>query len=147
MSHRIVLPVFLLVSLAACAAGTAVPSAGAGAPTAPGAVERFLQLAGERDYVEMGWVFGTESGGPIVRQWPRPEVERRMYAIASVLSHDSYVIGEGSPVPGRIGRAERFVVVIHSGQNVTDVPIIAVLGPGGRWFVEQVDLEAITNLP
>ena len=111
---------------------------------AAAAVERFLQLAGERDYVQMGWVFGT-ADGPVARQWPLPEVEKRMYALASVLQHDSFVIGRESPVPGRIGDAVSFSARLINGGRTYVVPVIAVRGPDARWYVEQVDLQAVTG--
>ena len=116
-----------------------------GAPVAAAAAERFLRLAGEREYVEMGWVFGTAEG-PVLRQWPRAEVEKRMYALASVLQHDSFVLGREGPVPGRIGAAVRFPAEIMNQGRAFVVPITVVRGPGGRWFVEQVDLQAVTNV-
>lgn len=137
--------VLALALLAGCAGRVAPPPGGPGAIAPAVAVERFLQLAADRDYIQMGWIFGTESG-PILRQHPQPEVERRMYAIASVLRHDSFVAGPGSPVPGRMGRAERFVVQIHDGGKRYDVPFIVVRGSGDRWYVEQVDLAAVTSV-
>jgi len=111
---------------------------------ATAAAERFLRLAGERDYVEMGWVFGT-AAGPVIEQWPRPEVEKRMYALASVLQHDSVVLGPERPVPGRIGSAVSVTAEILNRGRGYAVPMTLVRGPGDRWFVEQVDLQAVTN--
>jgi hypothetical protein len=121
-----------------------VPAAGPGAPAAASAVERFLQLARQKDYVQMGWVFGTAEG-PIIERFPRPEVERRMYGIAEVLANDSFTVGTGTPVPGRIGRAEAFSVRLRRGSLTKRVPMTTVLGDDRRWFVEIVDLQAITN--
>lgn len=128
-----------------CAGRLSPPPEGPGGLSAAVAVERFLQLGADRDYVQMGWVFGTQNG-PILREFPRPEVEQRMYAIASVLRHQSFVVGPGSPVPGRIGSAERFVVKVYEGASEFNVPFIVVRGPGNRWFVEQVDLQAVTGI-
>ena len=137
----------LLVSLlAACGGGAGVPAAGPGAPASATAVERFLQLARQKDYVQMGWVFGT-ADGPIIERYPRPEVERRMYGIAEVLASDSFTVGTGSPVPGRIGRAESFSVRLQRGSLTSRVPITVVLGNDRRWFVEVVAVQAITNAP
>jgi hypothetical protein len=133
-----------LFFLTACGGGLRPPSGLAGAPAAPAAVERFLQLAAERDYAGMGWVFGT-ADGPIMERDPAGQVEQRMYAIASLLDYDSFVVGSGSPVPGRTGDALRFNVVISRGGRTIDVPFTTVNG-GGRWFVEQVGVESITDL-
>lgn len=138
------IPVLLLALSAGCAGGMRPPEEGAGAPAPAAAVERFLRLARDKAYVQLGWIFGTPQG-PVIQQWPRPEVEKRMYAIASVLEHDSHVVGAGSPVPGRIGNAVRFNVRLTRAGGSYDVPFIAVRGPGERWFVEQVAVESITN--
>lgn len=127
---------------AACAAGRAPAGAAPGAPAAPAAVERFLQLARDRDYAEMGWVFGT-SDGPILRRDPVGQVEQRMYALASLLEHDGFVVGSGSPVAGRTGTAIRFDVLLNRGTETFRVPFTTVVGPNSRWFVEQVAVESM----
>ena len=136
----------LVALLAACAGRSGTPASGPGAPTATSAVERFLQLARQKDYVQMGWVFGNTEG-PVLARFPQPEIERRMYGLAEVLQSDSFTVGAGSPVPGRIGRAESFRVRLRRGALTKQVPITAVLGPERSWFVELVDIEAITNAP
>lgn len=130
--------------LSACA--TYVPRAeGApGAPAAQAAVERFLLESTEKDYVQMGWLFGT-TDGPIIERDPVSDVERRMYAIANVLTHTSYSVDRQYPVPGRIGEAIRFDVQLMRGEREYLVPFTVVQGPEGRWFVEQVDIEAVTG--
>jgi hypothetical protein len=137
----------LLVALllSGCAVRSAPPAGGPGAALAPAAIERFLDLARERDYVQMGWVFGNQQG-PIVRQHPEGEVEKRMYALAHVLQNDTYVIGRESAVPGRLGNAVRYDVTLTRGNRTVDVPIVVVRGPDSRWFVELIDVEAVTNV-
>lgn len=133
-----------LLLLGGCAGGLRPPSGVAGAPAAPAAVERFLQLAAERDYSGMGWVFGTVEG-PIMARDPVGEVEQRMYALASLLEHDGFVVGNGSAVPGRTGEAVQFNVVLSRGPNTVAVPFTTVRGPDGRWFVEQLSVETLTS--
>ena len=145
-ARKLLLGGVLLSVLAACGGGVAVPAAGPGAATPASALERFLQLARQKDYVQMGWIFGTVDG-PFIERYPRPEVERRMYGIAEVLANDSFTIGTGSPVPGRIGRAESFSVRLRRGSMTSRVPMTVVLTNDRRWFVEIVDIEAITNGP
>jgi hypothetical protein len=110
------------------------------------AVERFLQLAHDRQYAQMGWVFGTAQGA-VIQSWPLAEVEQRMYALARLLEHDSFVVGPSAAVPGRIGAAERFQVQLRTDTRLYQVPFTVVRGPNQRWFVEQVAVEAITNVP
>lgn len=132
------------VLVLACGSRLPRPAAGPGAPTAAEAVDRFLRLAAAKSYLEMGWVFGT-AGGPIIRRDPAPEVERRMYALATVLQNEVYVLGAGSPIPGRVGGAESLTARLRREGRTVDVPFTVVRGPDRRWFVEQVGIEAITN--
>ncbi len=144
------LPLLLLLAtvLPACGGGQGTSRApaprsepGATAPAA--AVERFLRLAGEKEYSEMGWIFGTREGAILNRDEPRA-VERRMYALASILGHEEFVIREQAPVPGRAGEAVRVVAQLrHRGRNV-DVPFTAVRSAAGRWYVEVVEVEKLT---
>ncbi|CAN5847131.1 hypothetical protein BH23GEM6_BH23GEM6_15200 [soil metagenome] len=135
----------LILVLSGCASRVAQPAGGPGAPLATAAVERFLHLAGERDYVQMGWLFGNAQGA-ILRQHPVGEVEKRMYALAHVLQHDSYVLGNESAVPGRMGGAVRYDVALTRGTRTLQVPITVTRGPDSRWFVELIDVEAVTNV-
>jgi hypothetical protein len=137
--------VLLVVLLSGCASRVAQPAGGPGAPLATAAVERFLHLADARDYVQMGWLFGNAQGA-IIRQHPVGEVEKRMYALAHVLQHDAYVLGNEIPVPGRMGGALRYDVALTRGTRTMKVPITVTRGPDSRWFVELIDVEAVTNV-
>ena len=117
------------------------PAPGGAAPAA--AVERFLRLAQAKNYREMGSVFGTESG-PVVNRDGVPEVERRMYAIATILENERFVIRSEDPIPGRTGTAVRVMVDIIKDNRTRQVPFVAVRS-GEAWLVEQVDLERITR--
>jgi hypothetical protein len=134
----------MVLALVACAPRLSPPGGAPGAPAAPAAVERFMQFAAVRDYAGMGWVFGT-SAGPIIQRDPVPEVEQRMYALASLLEHDGFAVGAGTPVPGRAQEALRFDVSVRRGFRTLQVPFTTVRGPGNRWYVEQVAVEAITG--
>jgi hypothetical protein len=133
-----------LLLIGGCASGGGAPGGAPGAPAAPAAVERFLQLARDKDYSGMAWVFGN-SEGAIVERDPVAEVEQRMYALANLLEHDSFTVGDPSPVPGRAGDAVRFDVAIRRGLQTRQVPFTVVLGPQNRWFVEQLGVEALTS--
>lgn len=135
----------LIALLAGCAGRLTPPPGGIGAPAPGAAVERFLQLAAAREYLQMGWVFGTAEG-PVLRRDPAPEVEQRMYALATVLENGGYTVGRGEAVPGRVSGAQRFHVVLRQeGGGEVVVPLVAVRGGGGRWLVEQVDVPAVTG--
>lgn len=156
---------FLLFSAAACATGTA--SEDQMAAVAPMlSVERFLQAANARDLDAMSRLFGTDSG-PVAEtgstlgcafkkmgSWigigracsTREEVELRMSAIAEILQHEDYrVVSEGQ-VPGRTEPTRRIgVSMVFSDTTVSDVPFVVVRGSEGRWLVEQIALERITQ--
>jgi hypothetical protein len=133
-----------IAAIAACSAGMRPPAGGVGAPVPAAAVERFLQLAGEAEYLQMGWFFGT-ADGPVIQRDPASDVEKRMYALATVLQNDGYVLGSGVPVPGRVGAAQTFNVRLQRQAGPVVVPITVVRGPDERWLVEIVDLQAVTN--
>lgn len=108
------------------------------------AVERFLQLAGRHDYAGMGLLFGTVEG-PILARDGASQVEQRMFGLASLIEYDRFIVGSGSPVPGRAGVALRFDVILVRGDRTLQIPITAVKGPGRRWFVEQMTVELLSG--
>lgn len=134
-----------LFAILAVSCRTYVPPArgGAGAVGPTIAVERFMRHAAAKEYAQMGWIFGTAQG-PLVRRDPPAEVERRMYALSTVLEHTTFAVQGESPVPGRAGAAVQLPVrLVQRGREYV-VPFTAVRGPDGRWFIEQIEVEAIT---
>jgi hypothetical protein len=147
--HRWNLPVAALalcLSAAACGSGGNGPSsagpapAGVGATQPASAVEQFLGFAQQQRYTEMGYVFGT-ARGPLAEQQAPARVSRRMQALANVLRHDTYSMTGVVPLPGR-PEARLVTVQLRQGRRTVDVPFTVVQGPGGRWLVEVVDIEA-----
>lgn len=137
---------FALLLVASCRTYVPPSQGGSGAVAPQAVVERFMQLVSRKDYVQMGWVFGT-SEGPLVRRDSPSDVERRMYALATVLQHSQFTVRSQTPVPGRTGSAvEMPVRLVQRGQEYV-VPFTAVRGPDGRWFVERIDIEKITAAP
>jgi hypothetical protein len=149
--HLPVVVLAVLVASAGCGgsgggrpAGGPAP-AGVGAAMAPAAaVEQFMGFAAQQRYTEMGYVFGT-SRGPLAEQQAPARVIRRMQAIASVLRHDTFSMTGVVPVPER-PEARRVTVQLRRGQRTMTVPFTVVQGPGGRWLVEVVDLEAAMDV-
>lgn len=133
-----------LLVLMACS-GTAQTARPAGTPggAAPAAtVEAFLQLAAQKNYAQMGYLFGTREGA-IINRDREAQVERRMYTIATILENQRFVIRDQSAIPGRSDAVQLNVQLTQRGQTV-DVPFVLVRS-GDRWFVEQIDLERITK--
>jgi len=135
-----------LLALAACTGGgrTTAQTGQPGGSAPAATVERFLQLVGQKNYVQMGYVFGN-SEGPIIERDERRQVERRMFAIAGILQNDRFVIRDQSQIPGR-PEAVQFNVQLTQRGQAYDVPFVVVRS-GERWFVEQVDLERLTRRP
>jgi hypothetical protein len=141
----------LLLALVACGGGSGssgavvpgVAPAPAGAPA--DAVERFMRLLAAKDYLQMGHLFGTAEG-PITSRDPQQQVERRMYAIASILANDRFVIRGGQGIPGRGPEVTQLTVQITQHGQAKDVPFVVVRTASGGWLVEQVDLQAVTRL-
>ncbi|HEX8670246.1 MAG TPA: hypothetical protein VF710_00075 [Longimicrobium sp.] len=144
MHLRRIIPLAILILAAACGgARTAPPPGPSGAAAPAAAVERFLRLVEAKNYREMGLVFGTKDGN-IYRIDPARQVEQRMFAIASILEHESFSIANEEQIPGRFGEAMRMTVNLTSGRQRKQVPFTTVRS-GGSWLVEQVDLERITR--
>jgi hypothetical protein len=68
-----------------------------------------------------------------------------MFAIASILEHESFSITNEEQIPGRFGEAVRMTVNLTNGRQRKQVPFTAVRS-GSTWLVEQVDLERITRI-
>lgn len=143
MHLRRILALAFLAVLAACGGRAQQAATTPGGPAPAAAVERFMRLVESKSYREMGSVFGTEEG-PVAQRDEMADVERRMYAIASILEHDRFVIRDEQPVPGRAGVAVRVMVDITKGNRTLQVPFTAVRS-GASWLVEQVELERLTQ--
>jgi hypothetical protein len=144
--RRLLALTFALFLLAGCGGGgrgMAPPRGGPGGTAPASTVERFLRLAAAKEYGQMGYVFGTAQGS-IAQRDAAPTVERRMFALATILEHDRFAIREEQPIPGRTGQAVQVNVQLTRGRQARTVPFVVVRG-GDRWYVEQVDLEKVTR--
>lgn len=129
-------------------------------------VERFLQAANSRDLDAMARLFGTpdgpiaDTGGTVgcafkkLGSWiglaeacsTAQDVELRMDAIAQILEHDDYSIVNESRVAGRSVPTTRIGVNLVMGdETVQDVPFVVVETADGRWLVQRIGLETITQ--
>jgi hypothetical protein len=129
-------------------------------------VERFLQAANARDLHGMARIFGTPDG-PIIdtgssfkcafkklgswlgmgeRCRTIQEVEIQMDALARVLRHEDYSIASESVVAGRNNPTSRVGVnLLIGGVQVQDVPFLVVRSGDGKWFIEEIGVDRITN--
>ena len=143
---------------------TIVVEAPAAAVGAQLSVERFLQAANERDVTAMGRLFGTSNGAAMdtggtfgcafkkIGSWfggrsclSKQDVELRMDAIASILLHQDYQITSERRVAGRTSPTTRVLVNMRTtrGVNIPDLPFVVVQTDGGRWLIEEVDLQLV----
>jgi hypothetical protein len=132
-----------LGGLAACHAGppsTAVDT-GPGSPTPEGAVQRFFAAVHAADLQAMSNVWGTAKG-PARDNMDRAELEKREIILQCYFNHDSFrVLGESPAAEGR-----RIVRVELTRAGRTREPAVyTVQGPGGRWFVENLDIAAVRD--
>ena len=133
-------------------------SAGGAAPgIAPQlTVESFLRSANcvasancaskAQDLETMSRLFGTKDG-TILNLDPRPNVEKRMYALASLLECQDYKVEGQNIVPGRMGRAVQLVVRMTQGGRAMAVPFTLVRDGAGNWLVESIDMGPLTQRP
>lgn len=114
-----------------------------GAPTSEMAVRGFLDGANADDYTRMSDLFGNDRG-PAIERLGVTNVEQRMIFLSSILKHSSYELRQANLAqlgPDRI-RWEASMAGTRKGQVV--VPIITVPDGDGRWYVERLNLDALT---
>jgi hypothetical protein len=107
-------------------------------------VDQFLRAANSNDLDTMARLFGNRNG-PVANDENRQELDRRLFAIASVLRHDSYTIKGSQIVPGRRNEATQINVLMKFGAQEIEVPWVLVYSKDGTWLVESIDLEKITS--
>ena len=145
-----------LVVLAACATSPARTTSPApqpavaptgsstGAADARGAVLAFLDAGKNGDLQALSTVWGSASGS--VRDTgtiPREEMEKRELVMLCYLAHDTHQVVSDAPSANN----ERVVAAsLRRGPLTRTANFYAVAGPGGRWYVRQFDMEALTDL-
>ena len=128
----------------ACASRSAMRASGEyGAPTTEMAVRGFLDGANAEDYSQMSDLFGTDEGAAVER-FGVTDVERRMIFLSALLKHQSYNLQQANLAqlgPDRV-RWEARLEGTRKGTVV--VPVITVPDATGRWFVERLNVDALT---
>ena len=124
--------------------GAAAPSVRADAPDAVGAVtgkaavEGFLKAVKAQDLQTMSAVWGTTKGAAR-DQMKREDLEKRLIIMQCTLTHDRWAFIEDRPRLQTGGRQE-FQIELFQAQRSAKTSILTVTGPGGRWFVEDINL-------
>ena len=137
----------IVLSSASCASSGGGSSAvtieqAYGALSAESAVGQFLDAAKRNDYQLMSRLFGTRDG-PAVDRMGRIEVEQRMFVLAALLRHQSYSMRR-MPVAEAEGQQRLAVDMVGTRNGDITVPFITVVSKG-RWFVEQIQTEALSG--
>lgn len=158
---RVVAGLALALAVLPAACVHQVVSSGGGNGNAAGlapqlAVESFLRAANcvasarcnskARDLETMSRLFGTRDGSILDRD-PRAEVEKRMYALASLLESQDYQVQGQNIVPGRVGDAVQLTVRLNQGGRGVALPVTMVRTKHGDWLVEQIDMAPLTRRP
>ena len=90
----------------------------------------------------MSTVWGNKKG-PARDAIERAELEKRELIMQCYLNHESYrVVNEA---PGEAGR-QLFRVSLTRGRLTRETKFTTIEGPGGRWYVEDVDLAPAADL-
>jgi hypothetical protein len=136
---------------AACTKQTVIVPQPASSSLAPAlVVEQFLRAANaaaandSNGVLTMGRLLGNRNG-PVADQWPRTEVQQRMFLAASILKHDGARITGEQLVPGRLNDAKQFNVELTIGARKVTVPFVMVLSKAEQWLIECIELEHLTN--
>lgn len=124
--------------------GAAAPSVRGDAPDAVGAVtgkaavEGFLKAVKAQDLQTMSAIWGTTKGAAR-DQMKREDLEKRLIIMQCTLMHDRWTFIEDRPRLQTGGRQE-FQLQFFQGPRSAKTSIVTVNGPGGRWFVEDINL-------
>jgi hypothetical protein len=113
-----------------------------GGATTTEAIAGFMAAAKAEDLQAVGRFWGDPDG--LTRdKWPRSEFEMRAFYIVKCLRHDRYaVLNEGNAAGGR----RVAVVQLVKGVLNKQTNFKLVRGKDGRWLVENVELEPLTQI-
>jgi len=133
-----------LLLLAACSSATRSGSTNGqltGGATAQLAVEQFLGAVRARDLQAMSTVFGTNNG-PARETMDRTELEKREVILTCYFTNDSYrILGEDSGMAGH----REVQVELKKGDLTRRTKFYAIQGPGGRWYVDNMDIASVRD--
>jgi hypothetical protein len=112
-----------------------------GAESARTAVEQFLTAVHAQDIQAMGVLFGT-TRGPSRDNMDREELEKRLVILQCYFDHDKFrILGETVGDAGhRIVTAE-----LTRGANTRTPRFYTITGPGGRWYVDNMEIAAVRD--
>jgi len=141
VSFRLVAGFLLLTACSSATHNVANSGQLTGGASAQLAVDQFLRAVKARDLQAMSTVFGTNNG-PARETMDRTELEKREIILACYFNNDSYrILGERS---GQSGHREVSVELKKGAMNRQST-FYAIQGPGGRWYVDNMDIAAVRD--
>jgi hypothetical protein len=112
-----------------------------GAATSVAAVNRFFTAVHDQDLQAMSQVWGTDKGSARDNM-DRDQLEKREVILQCYFNYDTFRILGESPT----SETRRMVRVELTREGKTRNPVVyTVLGPNGRWFVENLDIAAVKD--
>lgn len=114
-----------------------------GAATSRGAIESFLAAVKSSDLQGMSGVWGTNKG-PARDLMKREELEKRLVVMQCLLMHDKWRFVEDAPRL-QTGGHQQFQVELTRKSSVAKTTFNTVPGPGGRWFLDDVDVTPLRD--
>jgi hypothetical protein len=104
-------------------------------------VERFFAAVHAQDLQAMSQVWGT-SKGAARDNMDRNELEKREVILQCYFNYDTFRVTSENPTSA----TRRMVHVELQRDSKTRNPVIyTVMGPGGRWYVENLDIAAVKD--
>ena len=97
----------------------------------------------DRAYERMAAVFGTERGS-VHRTMSAEEVRNRMIVLSACLRPASHRIIAESDFASRQSGQASVTVELSRGKDTLTLPFRIVIGPEDRWFIDRIDLSAVT---
>lgn len=114
-----------------------------GAATSEMAVRDFLDAASAEDYSRMINLFGT-ADGLAVDEFGVQDVEARMIFLSQLLKHESYTLSQVNLEMLGPDRVRYEVQMSGTRKGNVVVPVIAIPDGTGRWYVERLNVDALT---
>jgi len=143
----LVVAALVVAALSGCSARTSGQDGSpVGASTSEMAVQEFLYGANADQYPQMSNVFGTEKG-PAVDRFGVTDVEQRMIFLASILKHETFTMRQANLAQLGPDRVRWEVSLTGTRKGNVVVPMVTVPDGDGRWYVERLNLDALTASP
>ncbi len=109
-----------------------------GATSSRAAIETFLAAVKASDLQAMSGIWGTNKG-PARDLMKREELEKRLVVMQCLLMHDKWSFVGDSPML-QTGGHQQWQVELTRKSSVAKTAFNTVPGPGGRWFLDDVDV-------